>query len=242
MGVIDSPKDIMNLIYDVGMFNGDDTAYYLAKGLSVVGVEANPNLIPKLKDRFQTEIGQGRLFVENVAITDLEGEVEMFIAEGDKPQSSLSRRVLDLHHVPITSIKVHGLPLSEIVSRHGPAVFMKIDIEHNDALALRDLARNGMKPPEISVEAHSVEVLVQLYNMGYTRYRFVNGKSVSTRFANIKIRRIDGTMTMHRFTMHSSGPFGEDLEEPWLNLEEARTLWSSRNTLLGPGWYDIHAR
>jgi hypothetical protein len=31
----------MSLVYDVGMFNGDDTAYYLKKGFRVVGIEAN---------------------------------------------------------------------------------------------------------------------------------------------------------------------------------------------------------
>jgi len=31
-----------NLVYDVGMHTGQDTAYYLFKGYDVVAIEANP--------------------------------------------------------------------------------------------------------------------------------------------------------------------------------------------------------
>jgi FkbM family methyltransferase len=60
----------MSLVYDVGMFNGDDTAYYLKKGFRVVGSEANPHLIPQLTERFSTDIEQKRLVVENVAVAE----------------------------------------------------------------------------------------------------------------------------------------------------------------------------
>src|SRR5262245_59874091 len=127
----------MSLVYDVGMFNGDDTAYYLEKGFSVIGIEANPHLLPKLTERFSAEIEKKRLAIENVAVAEVEGEVELFIANGDKPQSSLTRRVLDLHNVPVTSTRVRAMPLSSLVRRHGTPAFMKIDVEHVDLIALR---------------------------------------------------------------------------------------------------------
>ena len=232
----------MSLVYDVGMFNGDDTAYYLERGFRVVGIEANPHLIPQLAERFSGEIAQKRLIIENVAVSEVEGEVELFIAGGDKPQSSLIRRVLDLHNVPVTSARVRGVTLSSLVQRHGAPTFMKIDVENSDLIALRDLAAHGIKPPDISVEAQHIAVIVQLYNMGYGRYRFINGKMVPTRFANARVRRVDGTSIPFTFTLHSSGPFGDDFDEPWLNFEQAMAVWSCRQALLGPGWYDVHAR
>jgi methyltransferase, FkbM family len=232
----------MSLVYDVGMFNGDDTAYYLEKGLHVVGVEANPHLIPKLTERFSAEIEQKRLVIENVAVAEAEGEVELFIAASDEPKASLTRRVLDLHNVPVTSTRVHAVPLSGLVQRHGAPTFMKIDVENFDLIALRDLASHGIKPPDISVEAHHIAGIVQLYNMGYARYRFINGKMVPTRFANARVRRVDGTRISFAFTLHSSGPFGDDFDEPWLNFEHAMAIWSCRQSLLGPGWYDVHAQ
>jgi hypothetical protein len=41
-----------DLLYDVGMNNGDDTAYYLYKGFRVVAVEADPVLVEAARERF----------------------------------------------------------------------------------------------------------------------------------------------------------------------------------------------
>ena len=35
---------IEDLIYDIGMNHGEDTAYYLSKGFRVIAIEANPGL------------------------------------------------------------------------------------------------------------------------------------------------------------------------------------------------------
>jgi len=47
---------IERLIYDVGMNNGDDSAYYLSLGFRVVAIEANPELVEQAKLRFAREI------------------------------------------------------------------------------------------------------------------------------------------------------------------------------------------
>ena len=57
-------------IYDVGMHNGDDTAYYLAKGAHVVAIEANPDLCALAEERFKKEIGQKFLEILNCAVSD----------------------------------------------------------------------------------------------------------------------------------------------------------------------------
>lgn len=48
-----------NLIIDVGMHNGQDTAFYLAKGFDVVALEANPVLVDAARIRFASEIESG---------------------------------------------------------------------------------------------------------------------------------------------------------------------------------------
>jgi len=47
-----------DLIYDVGMNNGDDTAYYLRRGFRVVAIEANTCLAKCAAERFRTQIAQ----------------------------------------------------------------------------------------------------------------------------------------------------------------------------------------
>ena len=44
-----------SLVYDVGMNNGDDTAYYLHLGYRVVAIDADPTLIERAKLRFEQE-------------------------------------------------------------------------------------------------------------------------------------------------------------------------------------------
>jgi hypothetical protein len=47
---------INDLIYDVGMNNGDDTACFLSLGFRTVAIEANPELVKYAKARFAHEI------------------------------------------------------------------------------------------------------------------------------------------------------------------------------------------
>ncbi len=41
-----------DLIYGVGLFDGSDTAYYVHRGYTVVGIDANPVMIEKAKNKF----------------------------------------------------------------------------------------------------------------------------------------------------------------------------------------------
>jgi hypothetical protein len=58
------------LVFDLGMNNGDDSAYYLLKGYEVVAAEANPTLVDQARVRFQKEIQAGLIVIEHVGIAD----------------------------------------------------------------------------------------------------------------------------------------------------------------------------
>lgn len=62
------PSGSTDLIYDVGMHLGDDTAFYLSQGFKVVGIEANPDLAATARQRFSSEIRSGQLTVVNAGI------------------------------------------------------------------------------------------------------------------------------------------------------------------------------
>jgi SAM-dependent methyltransferase len=49
------------LIYDVGLFDGGDTAYYLFRGYNVVAIDANPVMVERARLRFAQEIRDKRL-------------------------------------------------------------------------------------------------------------------------------------------------------------------------------------
>ena len=60
----------MDLIYDVGAHQGEDTDFYLRKGFRVVAVEADPVLAARLRENFATAIDCGQLVVVEAAVAD----------------------------------------------------------------------------------------------------------------------------------------------------------------------------
>ena len=59
-----------NLIYDVGMHEGEDTEYYLKKGFMVIGFEADPQLVEHCRDKFTKAIKQSEVVIVPGAIID----------------------------------------------------------------------------------------------------------------------------------------------------------------------------
>jgi FkbM family methyltransferase len=95
-------------IFDIGMYDGADTAYYLECGYHVVAVEANPGLVDNAKRRFGAEIASGQLTCVNAAISPNGEEVELALCGQDLSSSSLfSDRIA--HRQPIGVITVPGV-------------------------------------------------------------------------------------------------------------------------------------
>ena len=67
------------LIYDVGAHRGEDTSFYLAKGFTVVAVEASPQLCDEMRERFHDYIDAGRLRLINIAIADYNGTIDFYV-------------------------------------------------------------------------------------------------------------------------------------------------------------------
>jgi FkbM family methyltransferase len=223
------------LAYDVGMNNGDDTEYYLQKGLNVVGVEANPALCDICKSRFSVEINAGRLRIINCAVAEIEGIVNFFV---NKTHHVLSTLVVPNEEGDKwKSIQVPARRLSSIIKEHGTPYYIKIDVEHYDQLILHDLLENSIIPNYISSESHHIDVFCHLVSMGYQRFKLVDGATVSAEFKHHKIKTVDGNTKTHAFKHHSAGPFGDDIPGPWLDKGELL----SKLIRDGLGWKDIHA-
>jgi FkbM family methyltransferase len=57
----------MDIVFDIGMYDGADTAYYLRSGYRIVAVEANPELVQHATQKFATEMASGQLICVNAA-------------------------------------------------------------------------------------------------------------------------------------------------------------------------------
>src|SRR5690349_6900888 len=125
-------------IFDIGMFDGADTAYYLDLGARVVAVEANPALVERAQLQFAKPIESGMLRVLNVAISQERGEVELTICGTDLGSISIYADQLSQRH-PLGSFKVPAITFADQLQQEGTPDFLKIDIEGADHVCERSL-------------------------------------------------------------------------------------------------------
>lgn len=162
------------LVIDVGMYDGSDTAYYLARGYNVVAIEANPRLCDAARERFAAEIVAGRLTVCNVGIAEQAGQLEFWLSENSE-WSSFHKEWATAGGVSASPIMVPAVRFGDLLSDYPEPLYVKIDIEGSDALCIRELGRCSSLPACISFEAHhdgaaNVQLLGKL---GYQAFKCV---------------------------------------------------------------------
>ncbi|AVG24673.1 methyltransferase [Pontimonas salivibrio] len=228
----------MRLIIDLGAHAGNDLPYYLEKAQQVVAVEANPSRCREIRSRFSAELREGRLFLEEAAITEfpIHGKVRFWVSKEHDVQSSLVESGKDPEQ--FDPVEVATTTLDKLLDRFGVPDYLKIDLEHYDLAILRSLKRFGSFPAALSVEVHSMKILQQLSQIGhYNSYKIIRGKSVARHYQDFPFEGVDGETHYFSFPHHSSGPIGSDIESHWFSFADVRAILR----LAGTGWLDIHA-
>lgn len=227
------------IIYDLGSNNGDDIPYYLKKCDLVVAVEANPDLCSLIKRRFQSEVLEGRLVVENRVISHAErdSEVPFYIHKKRHVRSQLPRpSLLEINN--FQEIHLPSITVPQLVEKWGDPYYIKIDLEHYDAPVLRSIFSAKIYPPYLSAESHSAEVFCLLVVSGeYQSFKMVDGPTVQHKFAGLEIEA-NGGKERYSFPPHSAGPFGDDIPGPWFTADDFIRLLG----ISGLGWKDIHVK
>jgi FkbM family methyltransferase len=224
-----------DLIMDVGMNNGDDTGFYLAKGFRVVAVEANPTLVDRGNQRFAAEIAAGRLRICGVAIGDKDGVVDFFLDTKDDGRSSLSQ---DYAIQNVTArggewrrIEVPCRRMESILEEYGVPWYLKVDIETADRLCLEALRRCRHRPRYVSFELNLADfedtflILGVLRELGYRSYKIVN--QALHHLVRLPNPPREGSYVDFRFRKRMSGPFGEETTGRWMDLDRTaeRYFW-----------------
>ena len=124
---------IDDLVYDIGMNNGDDTEKYLARGFRVVAIEANPILVESGTKRFSKAINEGRLAIESCAIFNQQGKTQFWINDEEDLWSALDREVSGRDGMSCHAITVPCTRLSKIFATTGT----------------RSAGRSGRQPPAV---------------------------------------------------------------------------------------------
>lgn len=162
-----------DLVFDIGMNNGDDTALYLSKGYRVVAVEANPLLVEQAAQRFKCEISEARVNLQNVGIAETQGKLEFWVNETLSEWSSFRKEIAGRDGHPLSPVTVDAVRLESLLEAFGVPRYMKIDIEGYDGVCLESL-HQAERPAYLSVEFNHSSLLEQARALGYTKFKVID--------------------------------------------------------------------
>jgi len=249
----------LKLIFDIGLFDGADTEYYLQNNFRVVAVEANPSLINEAKKKFSSEIETKQLTLIHAAISENSGEnIILTVCGDDIGASSIYEQRIDSRN-PIGSFQVETINIKDLINIYGTPYFIKVDIEGADRFCVLPLTKD-LKPEYFSFEAGDdfIELAQHLKTIGFSKFKMINqGNFRELKNQNnlkdklkSKIVRLLGyekpTLIRRsgRFFIrgHSSGPAPWESDGNWQTLEQLISSWENvkKNNQL-THWYDIHA-
>lgn len=165
------------LIYDVGMNNGDDTAFYLHCGYNVLAIEANPEMCQQAATRFSNDIKAGKLLILNVAVSDAASNLPFWICQNHPEWSSFDRSVASRNGADHHSIFVESRRFSEILDEFGVPFYIKIDIEGMDWACVESL-RGRELPRYMSIEQspYVVNRMDLLREIGFEGFKCISQK------------------------------------------------------------------
>jgi hypothetical protein len=203
-----------------------------------------------------------------VAISDHPGTSDFWVCDDLSVWSSSNKMLAGRDKAKHHKIVVDTSRFKEILSEHGRAHYVKIDIEGSDWLCLRDIDDTNA-PEFISAESECCnseaslreeEYLATIGLMrerGYDRFKLVNQYTLVP-VSRLSLRavfdagyreelrkRMEQENGWH-FPVGSSGPFGDAIPGPWMEFSEAVEVYRAcREKFLRDYnlafWFDWHA-
>jgi len=234
-----------DLVFDVGMHNGDDTEFYLKKGFRVVAIEANPTLCAVAARRFEDALHSARLVICNLGVARVAGELPFYVNLDYSEWSSFDRAVASRGH-PVRELTVATAPAEDLFGAFGVPYYCKVDIEDSDHLMIDAIARIEPRPPYVSYENGGIRDFEVLVRSGYDAFQLVEQSRVEG--VVLPEPSAEGRTVAHTFHAGSSGPFGRDLLHGWMTAAETRASLVAHHRAGatraegGREWWDLHAR
>jgi len=226
--VSETPK----LVFDVGMHVGEDAEFYLSRGCRVVGVEANPEVLPLLQKKFCCELKAGRLHIINKAIAREAGTAQLAVVEERLFHSTMCPAFIERSRnlgFKMHFVEVPTIPLEEILNEFGTPYYLKIDIEGMDMACVKALHHVAQRPKYVSFESsvHNAAAnfeerfseLAHLWVLGYDHFKYVDQASL----CNLEntLLQAEGPPLRYTYRKDSSGPFGEETPGEWCEIGAA---------------------
>ena len=251
------------LIFDLGMSEGNDAKFYMSKGFHVISLEANLELCERNAKIYRREIADGLLTIVPQALWhEADKRIPFYV---NSAWSSIYYDAAARETKPTAKLQVNTTTISALFEKYGVPYYLKCDLEGADEILSHQLVNQTHKPDFVSVEDANGKLARILSTAGYDRFQFVNQGRLHLvhppnppregRFVEVFF---DGTL---------SGLFGRELDpRHWVGLEELERrfqFWlamrekrvnplleyacrrigklTSRGWLVRTGWVDVHA-
>jgi len=213
--------------------------------------------------KFADAIRASRCFIESGGIAETQ-EIQQFWVNETSDVFSAFDKDIGARFGKCHAVDVPGIRFADLLSKYGVPFYLKIDIEHADIHCLRALYPSDL-PNYVSIEAHDLEYLLILWNLGYRKFKVIDQMRHNSRLPNLSnenpllrvlkelrwyLDRADLKLRRRSlpYGLGSSGPFAEDTPGGWLSLEDVTYNWLhfhrgqfQRGTLDRRSWYDFHA-
>jgi FkbM family methyltransferase len=201
-----------NVIFDIGVYDGSDTDYYLYSGYKIVGLEANKDLFDLLVIKYESEIKSGHVVLINKALAEDTKDRTFYINNVEKGWSSLKKDCGSKVHGGTEQV-VSCTTLDELIKEYGVPHYIKIDIENYECECIAAL---NTLPEYISVELTDLKIIDLLHEKGYTGFQLVN----------TGLNWIDDDYIKVENKEHPrSGKLPEKLVDMWLTAEEIKAVY-----------------
>ena len=192
------------LIYDVGAYDGTDTAYYLSLGYNVLAIEADPALAERLRVKFCDAVRAGTLQVLHCGVTESDGERPFYICPKMQDWNSFDRNWATSRGMEVVEVSVPTRRFESILAEYGVPTFLKVDIEGLDGLCIKALNAQ-LAPRFVSFEASrkDIDLIVHLRAIGYQKFALIDQYT----FHPVRIPAIGGVAHMKWSAMQAARQF-----------------------------------
>lgn len=238
-----------NVVFDLGMNKGEDSAFYLRKGFNVVAVEANPMISRRNSESFSPYAERGQLTILNVGIWSEEKELLFYANLDNDHWSSFDPSYGCRDGTRFETTQVPCVRVETLFERFGTPHYMKIDVEGADRLILSDMRTLTARPAFVSVEEYGVLCIDDLHALGYDRFQIVPQSARLKAQYTPPMPAREGVYVPASFNGNDSGLFGHELPpDKWRSFADVRTDFLSGvrgedHVYKGPEgeWFDVHA-
>jgi FkbM family methyltransferase len=166
-----------NIIFDIGLHQGHDSALYIRQGYKVVAVEARSYSIkhPVLNEALYS----GRFSILNFAISKESGsEIKFYTPKGHTELASIHKSTCLKTQCTVESVKT--ITCTDLLKNYPATLLLKVDIEGADMMCIESLRNVSIQklPKYVSVEDN--KAIYTLRDLGYSSFKMVAGIEMSS--------------------------------------------------------------